>query len=77
MVYNNIIETVDAILESETIHMENLSLEYSLGYKNFIDLQEEIFHLFNPMSVEFIPENEFEIEYKGFIVKFKNKDLEE
>lgn len=58
-----------SIVNDETIHKNGLTLTYELSENDHINLNEEIFHMFNPMSVDFIPNDEFEIAIGGIIVK--------
>ncbi|TXG80241.1 MAG: hypothetical protein E6R13_08530 [Spirochaetes bacterium] len=73
MKYEDIITTVTSIVNDETIYKKGLILTYELDEKEHIDLNEEVFHLFNPMTVPFIPEEEFEIAIGGIVVKLIRK----
>jgi hypothetical protein len=69
MKYEDLITTVTSIVNDETIYKNGLTLTYELSESDNINLNEEIFHMFNPMTVEFIPNDEFEIAIGGIIVK--------
>jgi hypothetical protein len=69
MKYEDLITTVTSIVNDETIYKTGLTLTYELSEADHINLNEEIFHMFNPMTVEFIPNDEFEIAIGGIIVK--------
>ncbi len=73
MKYEDIITTVTSIVNDETIYKKGLIITYELGEKEHIDLNEEVFHLFNPMTAPFIPEEEFEIAIGGVVVKLIRK----
>ena len=73
MKYEDIITTVTSIVNDETIYKKGLILTYELDEKEHIDLNEEVFHLFNPMTVPVIPEEEFEIAIGGIVVKLIRK----
>jgi len=73
MKYDDLITTVTSIVNDETIHKNGLILTYELSENDHTNLNEEIFYMFNPMSVEFIPNDEFEIAIGGIIVKLINK----
>ena len=69
MTYEELISTVTSIVNDETIYKTGLTLTYELPAAEHTNLNEEIFHMFNPMTVEFIPNDEFEIAIGGIIVK--------
>lgn len=69
MKYEDIITTVTSIVNDETIYKEGLTLSYELSKSDHTNLNEEIFHMFNPMTAEFIPNDEFEIAIGGIIIK--------
>jgi len=73
MKYEDIITTVTSIVNDETIYKKGLTLTYELDEQDHINLNEEVFHLFNPMTVPFIPEEEFEIAVGGIIIKLVRK----
>lgn len=71
MKFKDITTIIDSINENELIIKENLTLSYKLNETEFNDLQEEIFYMFNSFSkTEFIPEDEFEVEYSDIIINF-------
>jgi hypothetical protein len=73
MKYEDIISTVTSIVNDETVYKEGLVLLYELEEKNHRDLNEEIFYMFNPMTIEFEPTEEFELIIGGVLVKLIKK----
>ena len=75
MDYAQLIETISLIIENEKIHKNGLTLTYELPEKEHNAINEAIFRKTNPYSTSFIPNNEYELEIGGIIIKFKKLDL--
>jgi hypothetical protein len=70
MKYEQIIETVSAIVEDERIYKKGLMLIYKLDNKNHREMSEYLFYKANPTADMFTPTEEFEITLGGILVKF-------
>lgn len=78
MNYDHLIQTISAIVESEKIEKEGLSLVYELEPKNHKKMNEHLFYKSNPNASDFTPSDEFEVELGGILVKFiKRKPTED
>lgn len=71
MNYEQLIETVSAIVESEKIEKVGLSLTYELEPSKHDEINKELFLKLNPYSTNFEPTDEFEVMLGGILVKFK------
>jgi hypothetical protein len=70
MNYQEIIESVSAIVEDDRIIKKGLMLVYKLDSKNHKEINEFLFYKANPTADRFIPTDEFEITLGGILVKF-------
>jgi hypothetical protein len=70
MNYEELINTVTAIVNDENIVKEGLVLCYYLEETNHRKMNEELFYRSNPPSEPFKPSNEFEVEVGGVVIKF-------
>lgn len=70
MNYQEIIESVSAIVEDEKIIKKGLMLVYRLDIKNHKEINEFLFYKANPTADRFTPTDEFEITLGGILVKF-------
>lgn len=71
MTYEQLIETISTIVESEKIQKVGLVLTYELPQQKVDRINREIFAKTNPYSSAFIPTDEFEVMLGGVLVKFK------
>jgi hypothetical protein len=76
MNYQDLIETISAMVENETMFKDGLTLVYELDIKNHTQMNEELFYKSNSSGSKFTPNNEFEVELGGIIVRFVQKKLE-
>jgi len=70
MNYDKLIETISAIIQEPNIHKNGLTLTYALQKHEHEKLNEELFRRNNPYSTSFKPNDEFEVEIDGILVKF-------
>ena len=74
MTYVELIETISLIVENEKISKVGLSLTYELEEENYLHLNEQFFYMIDENIVKpFIPENMFEVEFGGIIIKITKK----
>lgn len=71
MQYEDLISTLSEIVENDGIYKTGLTLVYSLTPVNHRKMNEHLFYKSNPTSnIEFIPQDEFEVEIDGILIKF-------
>lgn len=70
MTYEQLIESVSAIVEDEKIFKTGLILVYELDEKNHRQMNEQLFYKSNAANIKFIPSDTFEVELGGVLVKF-------
>jgi len=70
MTYEQLIETISLIVETEKIQKVGLNLHYELDEKQHLILNEEIYRRTNLYSNNFTPTDEFEVMIAGILVKF-------
>lgn len=70
MTYEKLIETISAIIQEPNIYKNGLTLIYSLTNQEHTALNEELFRQTNQYSKTFTPNDEFEVEIDGILVKF-------
>jgi hypothetical protein len=70
MKYEHIIKTVSEIVDNENIYKNGMTLVYKLNEENHRRMNEELFYKSNPVGTPFTPNEEFEVELGGIIVKF-------
>ena len=70
MNYHKLIETISAIIQEPNIYKNGLTLTYTLQKHEHEKLNEELFIRNNPYSTSFKPNDEFEVEIDGILVKF-------
>ena len=70
MNYEKLIETVSTIIENDKIEKTGLTLVYYLNDEDHINLSVDLYYKTN-QDDDFKPEEEFEVEIGGIIVKFK------
>lgn len=73
MTYSELIETVSLIIENDKIKKVGLTLVYELAEPNYDNINKEVFFNTNPYSVDFKPEDEFEVLIGGILVRFTKK----
>ncbi len=73
MTYEKLISTVTSIIKDETIEKEGLTLVYELNEKRHRQMNEELFYKSNPITTEFKPGDEFEVDFEDIKVKFVKK----
>ena len=62
-----------SIINDETIEKEGLIMVYELNEKRHKQMNEELFYKSNPMTAEFKPADEFEVDFEDVKVKFIKK----
>ena len=70
MTYDDLINSVSAIVNDETILKKGLVLMYYLDTETHRKMNEELFYRSNPITEKLVPNEEFEVELGGLIVKF-------
>ena len=75
MIYEQLIETISAIVENEKIFKNGLVLTYELDEKNYKNMNEFFFYKSNAGNTPFTLADEFEIEMGGLLIKFIKKNL--
>ncbi len=75
MTYEKLITTMTKIINDETIEKEGLTLVYELNEKRHRQMNEELFYKSNPMTADFKPVDEFEVDFEDVKVKFVKKTL--
>jgi hypothetical protein len=73
MTYEQLIETISLIVETEKIQKIGLTLNYELDEKQHLILNEDINKRTNPYSTNFIPTDEFEVMIAGILIKFTKR----
>jgi hypothetical protein len=73
MTYEKLISTMTSIINDETIEKEGLIMVYELNEKRHRQMNEELFYKSNPMTAEFKPADEFEVDFEDVKVKFIKK----
>ncbi len=72
MNYEKLIETLSTIIENDKIEKTGLSLTYYLSDEDHLNLSVDLYYK-TEQNEEFQPEEEFEVEIGGIIVKFLKK----
>ncbi len=70
MKYEQLIETISAMVEDDKIIKEGLTLIYELPENDHKRINEILFYKSNPPSVIFEHNEEFEVELGGMLIKF-------
>jgi hypothetical protein len=73
MNYEQLIESVSLILETEQIYKLGLSLTYELTPKNHKAMNELLFYKANPPHLTPDYTDEFEVDIEGITIKFIKK----
>ena len=74
MKYGDLIKTITEIVENDKINKKGLTLLYELPEADLRWLNEELFYMDDTnKDVVFIPEDTFEVEMWGILIKFKKK----
>lgn len=73
MNYEQLIETLSELVENEKVHKTGLTLVYELDEKNHKQMNEQLFYKSNPMTTPFTPNDVFEVEISGILVRFIKK----
>lgn len=76
MTYEQLIETISLIVETEKIQKVGLNLHYELDEEQHLLLNEEIYRRTNPYSNNFPLTDEFEVMIAGILVKFTKRKLQ-
>jgi hypothetical protein len=76
MTYEQLIETISLIVETEKIQKVGLNLHYELDEEQHLLLNEEIYRRTNPYSNNFTLTDEFEVMIAGILVKFTKRKLQ-
>lgn len=72
MNYEKLIETLSAIIDNDKIEKTGLGLTYYLSDEDHLNLSVDLYYK-TQQNDEFKPEEEFEVEIGGIIVKFLKK----
>lgn len=72
MNYEKLIETLSTIIENDKIEKTGLSLTYYLSDEDHLNLSVDLYYK-TEQHEEFQPEEEFEVEIGGIIIKFLKK----
>jgi hypothetical protein len=75
MNYQDLIETISLIVETEKINKKGLTLVYELDDESYNELNKTLFYKSNPYSVQFVPTDEFEAMIGGILIKFTKLKL--
>jgi hypothetical protein len=73
MNYEQLIETLSELVENEKIHKTGLTLVYELEEKNHKQMNEQLFYKSNPATASFTPNEVFEAEINGILIRFIKK----
>ena len=74
MKYSDLIETISEIVENDKINKKGLTLLYELPELELKELNELLFYMDDTnKDIVFIPEDAFEVEMWGILIKFKKK----
>ena len=73
MTYEKLISTITSIINDQNIEKEGLTLIYELPPKRHKQMNEELFYKSNPITAEFKPADEFEVDFEDVKVKFIKK----
>jgi hypothetical protein len=76
MTYEKLISTITSIINDQNIEKEGLTLIYELPPKRHKQMNEELFYKSNPITAEFKPGDEFEVDFEDVKVKFIKKTIE-
>lgn len=72
MTYDKLIESISMMLENDKIEKKGLTLVYSLTEEEHLNLNLELYYKTNQED-DFKPEDEFEVEIGGILIKFVKK----
>jgi hypothetical protein len=70
MTYEKLIETISAIIQEPNVYKNGLTLTYTLTSQEHMTLNEELYRQTNQYAKTFIPNDEFDVEIDGILVKF-------
>ncbi len=74
MKYADLIDTISEIVENDKINKVGLTLLYELPESELKWLNEELYSIDeNNYGVPFVPEDTFEVEMWGVLIKFRKK----
>lgn len=73
MNYEELINTVSAIVESDVVYKKGLTLVYELPIDNHKKMDEHLFYKTNPINTDFVHRDEIEIEIGGVTIKLVKK----
>lgn len=76
MTYEKLISTMTTIINDESIEKEGLIIVYELNEKRHRQMNEELFYKSNPITANFKPADEFEVDFEDVKVKFIKKVIE-
>jgi hypothetical protein len=74
MTYNKLIETISEIAINPKINKKGLTLVYELPNEEHLRMNQELFIMMNPINNGFEPNDEFEVEVDGILIKFIKKN---
>jgi hypothetical protein len=73
MNYEELINTVSAIVENDNVYKNGLTLVYELPVENHKKMDEHLFYKSNPINSEFVHRDEIEVEIGGVTIKLIKK----
>ena len=73
MTYDELIKTVSEIIDNDEIKKNGLTLTYELSESQHVRINQELFYKMNPINTGFIPNDIFEVEIAGILIKFIKK----
>lgn len=75
MTYEILINTVSEIVNNDSIYKDGLVLTYILPEDIHKQFNEELFNKTKVIGVNFTPNNEYEVEIAGILIKFLKKNI--
>jgi hypothetical protein len=73
MTYEDLISTVSEIVNNASIKKDGLSLTYELPEHLHVRMNKELFYKMNTVNTGFVPNDKFEVEIDGLLIKFIKK----
>ena len=74
MTYEILINTISEIINNENINKDGLTLTYALPEDVHKRFNEELFYKTRLVGMNFTPNNEYEVEIGGILIKFIKKN---
>lgn len=73
MNYEQLLETLSEIIDNDKINKNGLTMIYKLNHEEHINLSVDLYYKTNQED-DFKPEDDFEVEIGGILIKFVKKD---